>query len=163
MIETGVTVYAFIGEVSKTLGILPIDITNCRKSALSAFFVIDSTANYNILLGRNWIHANWCVSSSLHQFLLFWKGNEVEVVRENKKPFMEATGYVEVRYYDQEFGPIKFIGRRKDRVPRKAYMDSKGSMEIQKEAVKLLKVTTIVPYRRRVVQSSRISMMTNYS
>ena len=53
-------------EVSKTLGILPIDITIGSKTALSAFFVIDSTANYNILLGRDWIHANWCVSSSLH-------------------------------------------------------------------------------------------------
>ena len=42
-------------------------------------------------------------------------------------------------------------------------MDSKGSVEIQKEAVKLLEVTIIVPYRRRVVQSSRKSMMTDYS
>ena len=60
---------------------------------------------------------------------------------------MAATSSVEARYYDQEFGPIKFIMRRKDRVPRKAYMDSKGSMEIQKEVAKLLKVATIVPYR----------------
>ena len=72
--------------------------------------MIDSIANYNILLGRDWIHANWCVPSSLHQFLLFWKGNEVEVVRANKQPFnMAATSYVEARYYDQEFGPIKFV------------------------------------------------------
>ena len=42
-------------------------------------------------------------------------------------------------------------------------MDSKGSMEIQKEAVKLLEVTIIISYRRRVVQSSRKSMMTDYS
>ena len=49
---------AFIGEVSKTLGILPIDITIDSKTSLSAFFVIDSTANYNILLEREWIHAN---------------------------------------------------------------------------------------------------------
>ena len=48
--------------------------------------MIDYTTNYNIFLGREWIHANWCVSSSLHQFLLFWKGNEVEVVRANKQP-----------------------------------------------------------------------------
>ena len=60
---------------------------------------------------------------------------------------MIAIGYVEVRYYDKEFDPIKFISRRKDEVPRKAYMDSKGFVEIQKEATKLLKVTTIVPYR----------------
>ena len=71
----------------------------------------------------------------------------MEVVQAKKKPFMVATGYVEARYYDQEFSPIKFTSRRKDGFKRKVYMDSKGSMEIQKEAAKLLKVTIIVPYR----------------
>ena len=71
LIETEVTMSTFTGEVSKTLGILSIDITIGNKTSLSAFFVIKSIANYNILLGRDWIHANWCVSSSLHQFLLF--------------------------------------------------------------------------------------------
>ena len=147
LIETKVVVSAFTGEVSKTLRILPIDITIGNKTALFAFFVIDSTTNYNILLWRYWIHANWCVSSSLYQFLLSWKGNEVEVVQADKQPFMAATGFVEAMYYDQEFSPIKFTSRRKDRIPRKAYMDSKGTVEIRKEAAKLLKVTTIVPYR----------------
>ena len=91
---------AFTGEVSKTLGILLIDITIGSKISLSAFFVIGSTANYNIFLGKDKIHVNWYVSSSLHQFLRFWKGNEVELVRANKQPFMEATGFVEARYYD---------------------------------------------------------------
>ena len=36
MIETEVVVSAFTGEVSKTLGILLIDITIGRKTALSA-------------------------------------------------------------------------------------------------------------------------------
>ena len=66
MIETKVVMFAFIGEVSKTLGILPIDITIGSKTALSSFFMIDSTASYNILLGRDWIHDNWCVLSSLN-------------------------------------------------------------------------------------------------
>ena len=71
----------------------------------------------------------------------------MEVVRADKKPFMAATSSVEAWYYDQELGHIKFTSRRKDGVPGKAYMDSKGSMEIQKEAAKLLKVTTIISYR----------------
>ena len=75
LIETKVVVSAFIGEVSKTLGILPIDITIDRKTSLFVFFMTESTANYNIFLRRDWIHANWCVLSSLHQFLLIWKGN----------------------------------------------------------------------------------------
>ena len=70
MIETKVDVSAFTGEVSKTLRILPIDITIGIKTALSVFLVIDYTANYNIFLGRDWIHANWCVLSPFHQFLL---------------------------------------------------------------------------------------------
>ena len=87
------------------------------------------------------------MSSSLHQFLLFWKGSEVEVVQTDKQPFMVATDSVEARYYDQEFSSIKFTSRRKYGIPRKAYMDSKYSVEIQKEVTKLLKLTTIVPYR----------------
>ena len=71
----------------------------------------------------------------------------MELVRADKKPFMVATGFVEAKYYDREFGPIKFTSRRKDGVLRKAYMDSKGYVEIQKEVAKLLKVITIVPYR----------------
>ena len=43
---------------------------------------------------------------------------------------MVAIGYVEARYYDQEFGPIKFTSRRKDEISRKVCMDLKGSMEI---------------------------------
>ena len=66
LIETEVVVSTFTREVSKTKGILPIDSIIGSKTALSVFFVIDSTANYFILLGRDWIHANWCVSSSLH-------------------------------------------------------------------------------------------------
>ena len=58
---------------------------------------------------------------------------------------MVATGSMEASYYDQKFSLIKFISRRKDEVPRKAYVNSKGFVEIQKEVAKLLKVTTIVP------------------
>ena len=53
LIQIEVVVSAFTGEVSKTLGILPLDITISRKISLSAFFMIDSTANSNILLGRD--------------------------------------------------------------------------------------------------------------
>jgi hypothetical protein len=33
-----------------------------------------------LLLGRDWIHANRCVPSTLHQCLVQWIGDEVEVV-----------------------------------------------------------------------------------
>ena len=94
LIETEVSVLAFTEDISKTLGILPIDITLGSKTSLSAFFVINSTANYNALLGKDWIHANCCVSSSLDQFLLFWKGDEVEVVWVDKQPFIATSNSI---------------------------------------------------------------------
>ena len=112
LIETEVSVSAFTGGISKTLGVLLIDIIVGSKTSLSAFFVINSTANYNALLGRDWIHANWCVSSSLHQFLLFWKCDEVEVVWADKQPFIATSYSVGAGYYDQEFGLIKFKGKK---------------------------------------------------
>ena len=71
----------------------------------------------------------------------------MEVVRENKQPFMATTGSMEARYYDQEFSHIKFTSRKKDGILRKAYKDLKGFVEIRKEVAKLLILTTIVPYR----------------
>ena len=52
LIETEVFVLDFTGEISKTLGVLPIDISVGSKTSLSAFFVINFISNYNALLGR---------------------------------------------------------------------------------------------------------------
>ena len=112
LFETNVYVSTFTGEISETLGLFPIDITMGSKTSLSAFFVINFTDNHNALLGRDWIHANCYVSSFLHQFLLFWKGDEVEVVWAEKKLFIATSDSVEASYYDQEFGPIKFKGKK---------------------------------------------------
>ena len=51
--------------------------------------------------------------SSLHQFLLFWKGDKVEVVWADKQPFIATSDSVEASYYDQEFGPINSKAKRK--------------------------------------------------
>ena len=59
---------------------------------------------------------------SLHQFLLFWKGNEVEVVWADKQPFIATSDSVEASYYDKEFGPIKFKGKKKNRSLRQIYI-----------------------------------------
>ena len=71
----------------------------------------------------------------------------MEVVRVDKQSFIAAISSMEAMYYDQEFDPIKFTSRRKDEILRKEYINSKGYVEIRKEATKLLKVTTILPYR----------------
>jgi hypothetical protein len=44
--------------------------------------------NYSVILGHDWIHANCCVPSTLHQFLIQWIDNEIEVVH------ADASAYI---------------------------------------------------------------------
>ena len=85
--------------------------------------------------------------SSLHQFLLFWKGDEVEVVWVDKQPFNATSDSIEASYYDQDFDVIKFEGKKKDGAPREIYMESRDIGEIKDQVAKLLKRTTIMPFR----------------
>jgi hypothetical protein len=61
-------------------GIISVELTVGSKSLATAFFVIEVQGNYSIILGHNWIHANHCVPSTLHQFLIQWINDEIEIV-----------------------------------------------------------------------------------
>jgi hypothetical protein len=50
------------------------------KTLATAFFVVDVQGSYSLILRRDWIHANCCVPSSLHQFLIQWVDEAVEIV-----------------------------------------------------------------------------------
>jgi hypothetical protein len=51
----------------------------------TTIFVVDLKVCYNVLLGRDWIHANECVPSTLHQCVTQWIGDEVEVVQADEE------------------------------------------------------------------------------
>ncbi|XP_038708517.1 uncharacterized protein LOC120003571 [Tripterygium wilfordii] len=121
LIPTDVTMAGFTGEVTKAIRVLSVQLTVGSKTSLTAFFIINSQANYHALLGRDWIHTNWCVSSSLHEFLFFWKDNDVEVVWGDRKPFKANADNVEAGYYDRDIGPIKFFDHTNEGV-RKAVL-----------------------------------------
>ena len=78
---------------------------------------------------------------------MFWKGDEVEVVWADKQPFIATLDSMEASYYDQEFGPIKFKGKKKNKTQREIYMESRDTGDIQDQAAKLLKTTAIVHFR----------------
>jgi hypothetical protein len=51
-------------------GVVSMELTEGSMSLATAFFVIKMQGNYNVILGRDWIHANHCIPSTLHQFLI---------------------------------------------------------------------------------------------
>jgi hypothetical protein len=52
---------------------------------LMTFFVVDVKGHYNKLLGWDWIQANKCVPSTLHQCIIQWINDEVEVLQADKE------------------------------------------------------------------------------
>jgi hypothetical protein len=67
----------------KAKGVTSVELTIRTKTLAAAFFVADVEGNYSLILGRDWIHANQCVPSTLHKMLLQWVGDDVEQVHAN--------------------------------------------------------------------------------
>jgi hypothetical protein len=80
LIKTNVTLSDFNGQASKAQGILNVDLTVGSKIVPTSFFIVSSKSTYIVLLGREWIHANCYIPSTMHQCLIQWDGDEVEVV-----------------------------------------------------------------------------------
>src|SRR6185312_3026314 len=60
----------FEGVVSPAVGALCVDLTIDSKTLPTTFFVINGKGSYSLLLGRDWIHANCCIPSMMHQCLV---------------------------------------------------------------------------------------------
>ena len=69
----------FGGNASKTRGPMNVELTIGSKTLPTTFF-IDGKGSYSLLLGCDWIHANYCVPSTMHQCLIQWYGDDVELV-----------------------------------------------------------------------------------
>jgi hypothetical protein len=83
LIKTNITLSDFNGQASEAQGVLTVDLTVGSKTVLTSFFIVSSKSTYTILLGRDWIHANCYIPSTMHQCLIQWDGDEVEVVHAN--------------------------------------------------------------------------------
>jgi hypothetical protein len=80
LIKTNVALSDFNSQASEAQGILNVDLTMGSKTAPTSFFIMNNKSTYTVLLGRDWIHANYCIPSTMHQCLIQWDGDEVEVV-----------------------------------------------------------------------------------
>ena len=61
-----------------------------RETLPTTFFVIKGKGSYAALLGRDWIHANCCIPSTMHQCIIRWIEDSVKVVHANSS-FSIAT------------------------------------------------------------------------
>jgi hypothetical protein len=81
LIKTNMTVNGVVrGEPMGAKGVISMELTIGSKKLATAFFVAETQGNFSLILGRDCIHANKCVPSTLHQMLIQWVDDEVEVV-----------------------------------------------------------------------------------
>jgi hypothetical protein len=60
------------GDPIGTKGVATMELTVGSKTLATAFFIAVVQGNYSVIQGRDWIHANRCIPSTLHQFLIQW-------------------------------------------------------------------------------------------
>ena len=85
--------------VSPALGALCVDLMIGSKTLPTTLFVINGKGSYNLLLGRDWIHANCCIPSSMHQCLIQWIDDSVEIVSADSS-FSVASAEAHILSYD---------------------------------------------------------------
>jgi hypothetical protein len=78
---TSIILNDFAGNPSDTKGCVHVDLMIGSKTFLTTFFVIEGKKAYSLLLGRDWIHANCCIPSTMHQQLIQWVDDDIEVVQ----------------------------------------------------------------------------------
>ena len=66
LIKTNVTLNDFNGQPLEAMGVLNVELTVGRKTIPTSFFIVNSKSTYTVLLGRDWIHTNYCIPSTMH-------------------------------------------------------------------------------------------------
>jgi hypothetical protein len=91
LVKTNLMLNSMRGNPMEARGIISMELTVGRKSLTTAFFIVEVQGNYSVILGHNWIHANHCVHSTLHQFLIQWIDNEIEVVHTDALAYIDLA------------------------------------------------------------------------
>jgi hypothetical protein len=88
LVKTNLTLNGMGGNSMEARSIISMELTVGSKSLTTAFFVVKVHGNYSIILGHDWIHVNRCVPSTLHQFMIQWIDDKIEIVH------VDASAYI---------------------------------------------------------------------
>jgi hypothetical protein len=108
LVKTNLTLNGMGGNLMEARGAIFMELTIGSKSLATAFFIIEVQGNYSVILNREWIHANRYAPSTLHQFLIQWIDDEIEVVHADASAYIalaDATA-------DWQHGGAQCLSRR---------------------------------------------------
>uniref|UniRef100_A0A151UHK3 Retrotransposon gag domain-containing protein n=1 Tax=Cajanus cajan TaxID=3821 RepID=A0A151UHK3_CAJCA len=81
-------IFDYAGKSSQPEGMILLDVQIGSVNRTTMFIVTPSKANFNVLLGREWIHGMGAVPSTVHQKVFFWNDDEhLEVLDVDQKEY----------------------------------------------------------------------------
>jgi hypothetical protein len=90
-VKTNLKLNGMGGNAMEARSVISMELTVGSKSLATAFFIIEVQGNYSVIPSHDWIHANHCVPSTWHQFLIQWIDDEIEVVHGHVSSYIAPT------------------------------------------------------------------------
>lgn len=95
------------GKVGSTLGVIQVYLTVGIVTRSAMFMIVEMKANYNLLLGREWIHGVGVVPSSMHQRIIIWRPNAImENIKVDQGYFKTPINHTNRRQFDKNLANI---------------------------------------------------------
>jgi hypothetical protein len=88
LMKINLTLNGVGGNSMEVGGVVSMELTVGSKSLATTFFIVKVQGNYSIIFGCDWIHDNRCIPFTLHQFLIQWIDDEIEIVH------VDASTYI---------------------------------------------------------------------
>uniref|UniRef100_A0A151UEZ6 Uncharacterized protein n=1 Tax=Cajanus cajan TaxID=3821 RepID=A0A151UEZ6_CAJCA len=100
----------YAGNSSHLEGMILLDVQIGSMKRTTMFIVTPSKTNFNVLLGREWIHGVGAIPSTVHQKIFFWNDDEgLEVLDADQKEY-EVGMYFAVPCSLPQLPSTKHIG-----------------------------------------------------
>jgi hypothetical protein len=95
------------GTTGNSLGAVEVDLIVGSVKRTTTFMVVPSKANFNVLLGREWIHGVGAVPSTVHQRIAIWREDGlVENVEADQSYFMAEVNTITKKNFDKQLANI---------------------------------------------------------
>jgi len=95
------------GKAGHSLGALQVSITVGAVVRPTLFMVVPSKANFNLLLGREWIHGIDVVPSSMYQRISIWRDDgTIENIEADQSYFLPEVNQIARKTFDMNLTNI---------------------------------------------------------
>ncbi|PNX88179.1 hypothetical protein L195_g044281, partial [Trifolium pratense] len=101
------------GKSDHSWGAIQVDVAIGSSVRPTLFLVVPSKVNYNLLLGKEWIHGVGAIPSTLHQRLTIWREDGVvENIEADQSYYLSEVNYITKQTFDKNLALIAPCGEK---------------------------------------------------